>query len=199
MIDKLRQHPFMLVGTIICLVTGIFLLVADPAIVMIFIYFVVGGGIILSGIYKIIISEIKDKLYFYNGVTDVVVGICYMFFHDIVTAIILGLILMVFPAIRILRSRRKYLQFKTELPHLIFGSVIAISGGVLGEIFVKVLGGTFILLAIYIFINIFTDKLSIFRLSFGKKKSSSYETRYDNRYEEDDNIINVDSDDSDSW
>ena len=154
MIDKLRQHPFMLVGTIICLVTGIFLLVADPAIVMTFIYFVVGGGIILSGIYKIIISEIKDKLYFYNGVTDVVVGICYMFFHDIVTAIILGLILMVFPAIRILRSRRKYLQFKTELPHLIFGSVIAISGGVLGEIFVKVLGGTFILLAIYIFINI---------------------------------------------
>ena len=194
MINKLREHPFLLVGTIISLVTGIFLLISDPALIITFIYFVVGGGIILAGIYKIVISEIKDKMYFYNGVSDVVVGICYMFFHNIIVTIILGLIFVAFPVIRIIKSRNRYLGFKKELPLLIFGSVIAISGDIMGLIYVKILGASFILLAIYLFINIFTDKFSIFRLSFKRN-------RYD--YDEDyygggrDDIIDVEDDDRD--
>ena len=196
MIDKLRQHPYLLVGSIICLVTGIFLLVANPALIMTFIYFVVGGGIILSGIYKVVISEIKDKMYFYNGVADVVVGICYMFFHDLIITIILGSILVAFPLVRIFKSNNKYRAFKRELPLLIFGSVVAISGGAMGEIYVWVLGVSVILLAIYLFINIFTDKISIFRLGKSSKyESSEYEYRYERRREERDDVIDVDPDD----
>lgn len=172
MIEKLRKHPYLLIGSIVCIITGIFLLISDPVRIINMIYFLLGGGLILTGIYKLILSENKEKMYMYDGIVDVIVGISFMFFHDLIITIILGLIFIAFPVVRIIKSIDKFKTFKKELPLLIIGLVIALSGGLMGNIFVKILGALFVLLGIYLFINIFTDKINIL-----KSKNTSKNTR----------------------
>ena len=62
---KIKQHPVLLIGSILSLVVGLMLLVSDYTHVINFIYFIVGLGLILTGVSKIIINNnIHDKSYF---------------------------------------------------------------------------------------------------------------------------------------
>ena len=180
--NKLRNHPYLLIGSIVAVMSGIWLLFTDPTKVINMIYFFLGGGLILTGLYKLLVSNNNDKMYIYDGALDVVIGISFMFFHDLFITIVLGLTFAVFPIARIIRSSDRKQTLKRELPLLIIGLVIALSGGLMGSIFVKILGGFSILLGIYLFINIYTDKLN-----FMKKKRTKTKEKH-NR----DNVIDVD-------
>ena len=59
--ERFRKHPYLLIGSIVAVMCGIWLLFTDPAKVIGMIYFLVGGGLILTGIYKLLISNNKDK------------------------------------------------------------------------------------------------------------------------------------------
>ena len=72
---------------------------------------------------------------------------------------------------------------------MIIGLVIALSGDLIANIFIKLLGILLILLAIYLFINIFTDKIAIFRFKIKKKPSIN---------KHNDNIIDAEYVESDS-
>ena len=161
---KLKENPVLLISSIFSLILGLWLLLTDSTRIINFIYFIVGGGLIVTGISKILLeNKFNDKSYTYDGVVDIVIGILVMFVHDTLLTIILGLLFVVFPIIRIVKSIDKKMTFKRELPLLIIGLVIALSGDLIADLFIKILGVLIILLAIYLFICIFTDKIKIIR------------------------------------
>jgi drug/metabolite transporter superfamily protein YnfA len=182
--ERFRKHPYLLIGSIIAVMCGIWLLFTDPSKVIGMIYFLVGGVLILTGIYKLLVSNNKDKMYIYDGAIDVIVGISFMFFHDLIITIILGLIFVIFPLVRTFRSKDKKATFKREIPLLIIGLVIALSGGLMGTIFVKILGGISILFGIYLFINIYTDKFNVLKRKKVKKEYHKRDDVIDVEYEE---------------
>ena len=65
--NKLRNHPYLLLASIIAVTNGIWLLFVNPSKVINMIYFLVGGGLILTGLYKLLISNNSDKLYISYG------------------------------------------------------------------------------------------------------------------------------------
>jgi uncharacterized membrane protein HdeD (DUF308 family) len=184
--DKIKRKPHLLISSIITLVIGIWLLFTDYTKIINFIYFIVGGGLILTGLYKVLLMDFrKNKTYMYDGFIDIVIGILIMFVHNFIVTIILGLIFVLFPIIRIVKSNEPMHTFKRELPLLIIGLVIALSGDLLAKIFIKFLGVLFILLAIYLFVNIFTDKIAII-------KFKTIKVKYTKNNPNSDNIIDVD-------
>ena len=183
--DKIRQNPVLLIGSILSLIAGLMLLVSDYTQVINFIYFAVGFGLIITGVSKIIINNnTHDKSYFYDGVVDIVVGILIMFVHNLIVTIILGALFIVFPLIRIYKSSSRKQAFKKELPLLIIGLVIALSGDLIAEIFIKGLGILFILFAIYLFICIFYDKIRFYYVKYHSEEENDKENVIDVDYEE---------------
>ena len=183
--NKIKEHPLLLISSIISMTLGMWLITTDYNKIIGLLYFIVGGGLILTGISKILINnKPNDKLYLYDGTVDIIVGILIMFVHDIISTIILGALFIVFPIIRIMKSADKNNAVKKELPLLIIGLVIALSGDLIGNIFVKILGGLFICLAIYLFINIFTDKISINRSTKRVNHPVDRDNVIDGEYEE---------------
>ena len=167
---RLKQNPILLISSIVSLVLGLWLLTTDYNEILGMIYFLIGGGLILTGISKLYLkNKSNEGSYLYDGAINIIVGVMIMFVHDLITTIILGVIFVLFPIIRICKSTSKKETFKRELPLLIIGLVIALSGDLIGNIFVKILGVLFILLAIYLFINIFTDKISFYKTRKIKK------------------------------
>ena len=186
--DKIKRHPYLLVSTIITLLIGISLILADHNKVINFIYFAIGGGLILTGLYKVLLLDYnKNKTYLYDGAINIVVGILLMFVHNFIVTLILGLVFLIFPIIRIFKSNARKSTFKRELPLLIIGLVIALSGDLLANIFVKILGVLFILLAVYLFVNIFTDKITVIKFSSTRTKHNPQR----------DNVIDVDYEERD--
>lgn len=184
--DKIKRKPHLLISSIITLVIGIWLLFTDYTRIINFIYFIVGGGLILTGLYKVLLMDYrKNKTYMYDGFIDIVIGILIMFVHNFIVTIFLGLIFVLFPIIRIVKSDEPMHTFKRELPLLIIGLVIALSGDLLAKIFIKFLGALFILLAVYLFVNIFTDKIAII-------KFKTIKVKYTKNNPNSDNIIDVD-------
>lgn len=180
---KLRENPVLLVSSIISLIIGIWLLTTDSSRVLGSIYFLIGGGLILTGISKILMNNYSNESsYVYDGIVNIVIGVAIMFVHDLIISVILGVLFVIFPIIRIYKSVDKKERFKQELPLLIIGLVIALSGDLIGNIFVKALGVLLILLAVYLFICIFTDKIRIIKITRGK------ETKVKNNK---DNVIDV--------
>ena len=186
--DKIKRHPYLLISTIITLLIGIWLILTDYNKVINYIYFVVGSGLILTGVYRVLLLDYnKNKTYLYDGIINIVIGILLMFVHNFAITLLLGLFFVIFPIIRIGQSSSPKNTFKRELPFLIIGLVIALSGDLLANIFVKILGALFILFSVYLFISIFTDKITII-------KFSSTRTRPDPQR---DNIIDVDYEERD--
>ncbi len=165
--NKLKNNPLLLIGSIISLVIGLMLVFTDYQRIINFIYFVVGGGLIITGISKLIIeNNTQDKSYMYDGIIDIVIGIFIMFVHDLIVTVILGILFIIFPIVRIIKSDTKKYTFKKELPLLIIGFVIALSGDLIAGIFIKILGVLMILLAIYLFVCIFTQKIRIINVGY---------------------------------
>ena len=119
-----------------------------------------------------------------------IIGILIMFVHNWIVTIILGLAFVVFPLYRISKSIDKKERFKQELPLLIIGLVITLSGDLIANIFIKALGVLLVLLAIYLFINIFTDKIAIYRF---KRVNTTQK-----RDQRSDNVIDVEYEESES-
>lgn len=160
--NKLRRHPYLLALSIISFIVGLTLIVSDYTRIINLIYFIIGGGLVFTGISKFLMgNEFQDKSYFYDGVSNIIIGVLIMFVHNFVVMMILGMLFVLFPLYRIYKSADKKYAFKRELPLLIIGLVIALSGDLIAEAFVKILGGLFIVLAIYLFVNIFIEKLNI--------------------------------------
>ena len=181
---RLKQNPILLISSIVSLVLGLWLLTTDYKDVLGMIYFLIGGGLILTGISKLYLKRnTNESSYLYDGAINIIVGVMIMFVHDLVTTIILGILFVVFPVIRIYKSTNRKETFKRELPLLIIGLVISLSGDLLGNIFVKILGILFIILAIYLFINIFTDKIS-FTKTKKRKDNVNRDNVIDVEYEE---------------
>ena len=161
---RLKENPILLVSSIVSLVIGLWLITADSNRIINSIYFIIGGGLIITGISKIITMKYSnDKSFVYDGLVNIVIGLLIMYVHNWIITIILGLLFIGFPLYRIFKSIDKKEQFKRELPLIIIGLVIALSGDIIANIFIKILGGLFVLLSIYLFINIFTDKIAIYR------------------------------------
>ena len=51
--NKIRKHPFLLTASIVSLILGLLLILSDHNEVINFIYFAIGGGLIITGISKI--------------------------------------------------------------------------------------------------------------------------------------------------
>ena len=186
--EKIKRHPYLLISTIITLLIGIWLILTDHNRIINFIYFVVGGGLILTGLYKVLLLDYnKNKTYLYDGVINIVIGILIMFVHNFIVTLILGLIFVIFPIIRIVKSSDSKSTLKRELPLLIIGLVIVLSGDLLANIFIKFLGVLFILLAIYLFVSIFTEKITVIKFSSTRTKHNP----------QNDNIIDVDYEERD--
>ena len=187
---KLRENPVLLVSSIVCLIIGLWLLTTDPNRILNSVYFLIGGGLIITGISKILMnSNSSEKSYLYDGTVNIVIGILIMFVHDFVISIILGILFIVFPVIRIYKSADRKESFKQELPLLLIGLVIALSGDLIGGIFVKLLGAVLIILAIYLFVGIFTDKIKFIKIKYGSKmkRKGSRDNVIDVDYEEGNN------------
>lgn len=163
--NKIKNNPFLLVSSVVSLVLGLWLLFTEPTRIINLIYFIVGGGLIVTGISKLLLeSRFSDKSYTYDGVVNIAIGILIMFVHDTLITIILGLAFVVFPIIRIVKSVDKNYAFKQELPLLIIGLIIALSGDLIAQIFIKILGVLFILFAIYLFVCIFIEKIRFIKV-----------------------------------
>lgn len=161
--NKIRNHPYLLTGSLFSLFIGFILLFVNPLSILRFIYFVLGVSLIGTGISKIIIfSKMKHEEFPIEAIINIIIGASIMLFHNLIITIILGALFMVFPIIRIFKAYNKRLAFKKEFPMLLIGLVIAISGNFIFGILIKILGGVFVLLAVYLFLLIFFNKISIF-------------------------------------
>ena len=189
--DKIKRNPYLLISSIVTLLIGAWFLCTDYTKIINFIYFIVGGGLILTGLYKVLLMDYrKNKTYVYDGFIDIVIGILIMFVHNFIVTIFLGLIFVLFPVIRIIKSDRPKYTFKRELPLLIIGLVIALSGDLLAKIFIKFLGVLLVLFSVYLFVNIFTEKIAIFKFKTIKIKHFKHNSNNDN-------IIDVDYEERD--
>ena len=181
---KLRENPVLLISSIVCLIVGMWLLTTDPNRVLNSIYFLIGGGLIVTGISKILMNKYSaENSYVYDGLVNIVIGVLLMFVHDLFISIILGILFVIFPLIRIYKSNDKKSTFRQELPLLLIGLVIALSGDLIGGIFVKIIGVVLLILAIYLFVGIFTGKIKFIKIN-NVHKSTSRKSR--------DNVIDVD-------
>lgn len=191
--DKIRKHPYILLTSFIFLIVGIFLIVVDAKEIINFVYNTIGVLCILSGILKIYISSrTSDDEYLFDGVINIAVGVALLFFHNFVVTLILGLLFVAFPIIRIFKSKDKLNAFQKELPLLIIGLVIILSGDLLADVFLKIVGILFILYAIYLFISIFIGTINIFIFDFKKKKQKEKYKEQKRRTEyNDENIIDA--------
>lgn len=182
--NKIRKHPFLLTASIVSLILGLLLILSDHNEVINFIYFAIGGGLIITGISKIALeNNYRDKTYYYDGILDIVIGILIMFVHNFIVTIILGAMFVVFPLMRIIKSNDKKYAFKKELPLLIIGLVIALSGDLIANIFIKGLGILFILFAIYLFACIFSERIR-FYYTYNKTEEIKKDNVIDVDYEE---------------
>ena len=189
--DKIKRHPYLFVATIISLLIGIWFICSDHNKIISTVYFLVGGGLILTGLYKMLLLDYKgNKTYLYDGIISIVTGILIMFVHNFIVTLILGLAFAIFPVIRIVNSDDSRSAFKKEFPLLIIGLVIAFSGDLLANVFIKFIGVLFILLAIYLFVSILTEKITVIRFTTTNTKRSKH-----NR--ERDNVIDVDYEERD--
>ena len=189
--DKIKRHPYLFVATIVSFLIGVWLICSDHNRIINTVYFLVGGGLIFTGLSKMLLLDFsKNKTYLYEGVTNVVVGMLIMFIHNFIVTLILGLIFVAFPVIRIFKSGDFASAIKKEFPLLIIGLVIAFSGDLLANIFVKFIGVLFVLLAIYLLVSIFTEKITV--ISFKTKRA----TRSKHNQERD-NVIDVDYEERD--
>jgi uncharacterized membrane protein HdeD (DUF308 family) len=178
MANKIKKHPYLLLASITSLILGIFLLLVNPSNILDFLYLSIGFMVVMIGVSKLYTSNQNQKA-LYDGALDILIGILFIFFHNFIITMILGLLFLVFPIIRILKSSYKGIAFKSELPLLILGLVMIFSGDLLVSIFVKVLGVFLIVLAIYLFISIFIDKLQFFVVTNQNVESSKTRKRED--------------------
>ena len=110
---RLRQNPILLISSIVSLMVGLWLLTTDYNEILGIIYFLIGGGLILTGISKLYLKTAQNEgSYLYDGAINIIVGVMIMFVHDLVTTIILGLLFVIFPVIRIYKSSNKKETFK---------------------------------------------------------------------------------------
>lgn len=152
---KIKEHPILLVSSLFFLLIGIFLIVSNPDYVVNMIYWIVGLPCIISGVIKLITYENNED--FFDGITSIVIGVAFIFFHNFIVTIILGVLFIGFPIYRIIKSYNRKERFLQELPLLIIGLVMMLSGDLLINIFIKVLGVIAILYALYLFIAIFKN------------------------------------------
>lgn len=185
---KLQEHPYLLLASIITMALGISLMFSDANVVINFVYWGLGCILIIGGIAKILFKQ-----YIYNqisglaladGVVDIIVGIVFLCFHNIIVTIILGIIFMILPIVRIVKSRDHKQMLKKESPMLVTGVVIALCGDALGFVVVKIFAGMLILLAVYLFITIFVEKIAFWNKSYPKNKSNRHGGIIDAEYED---------------
>lgn len=175
--EKIRNHPFLMLGTLFFLGMAAIFLFINPVAILNFIYVMIGVGLIISGASKIILAnQMNNNSFPLEGLLNIGIGVAIIFFNHFIVTIILGALFMVFPIIRICKAYNKKYAFKKELPLLIIGLVIALSGDFVFWILIKVVGGFFLLVALYLFVLIFTDKFSLTKIKQEKtnKKSDDY-------------------------
>ena len=189
--DKIKRHPYLIVATIFSFLIGIWFICTDHNRIINTVYFLVGGGLILTGLYKMLLLDYsKNKTYLYEGILNIIIGMLIMFVHNFIVTLILGLIFAAFPVIRIVKSADFVGALKKEFPLLIIGLVIAFSGDLLANIFIKLIGVLFLFLAIYLLVSIFTEKITV--IGFKTKRT----TRSKHNRERD-NVIDVDYEERD--
>ena len=169
---KLKEHPVLLVSSIVCLIIGLWLLTTNPDYVLKSIYVMVGGCLIMAGISKILSNkDSEEKSFMYDGIINILIGVIIMFVHDFIVTTILGVLFVAFPVFRICKSFAKKEQFKRELPLLLIGLVIVLSGDLIGKLFVKLLGVILIGVAIYLFVGIFAGYIKFINIGSMQKKT----------------------------
>jgi hypothetical protein len=185
---KLQEHPYMLLSSIVVLGLGISLMFTDANVVINIIYWAIGSFLILMGAAKILFKQhIYNQISAFalaDGLVDLIVGILFLFFHNIIVTIILGLCFMIFPIIRIIKSSDHKQTLKKELPLLITGLVIALCGDALGLVVVKIIAGILILFGIYLFLTIFIEKIAFWTIKGPKNKKQRKDSVIDAEYEE---------------
>ena len=186
--DKIKRHPYLFAATIVSLLIGIWLICSDHNRIISTVYFLVGGGLILTGLYKMLLLDYREnKTYLYDGILNIIIGMLIMFVHNFIATLILGLVFAALPVVRIVKSDDPKSALKKEFPLLIIGLVIAFSGDLLANVFIKLIGILFILLAVYLIVSIFTEKIIVVKL---KNKRSKHN-------QERDNVIDVDYEERD--
>ena len=161
--SKIERHPYILLSSVISLVMGVVMLFVNPEMIIGFVYYLLGMLLISIGLFKLN-SEFKTKNDTYNGIMNIIIGIMIILFHNFIIMLLLGLTLLVFPIVRIIKSKYKKETFKLELPLIILGVIICFSGDLFANVFVKILGVLLILFAIYQFISIFKENLRIVKI-----------------------------------
>lgn len=158
---KIKNHPYLMILSVVSLGLGLWLLfVAEPTDIIYYSYLLVGGGLIISSLYKLLkLSDRLTKLQQIEAIVNAGIGVGIIFISNFIIRIGLGLLFIVFPLYRIIKSSDKKSALKREILYLIIGLVIALSGDLLSQIFIYILGGIFILFSIYLFVSIFVDKI----------------------------------------
>lgn len=95
-----------------------------------FIFICIGVIMVLVNIFPLLLSarEMKyNKRFAYNffvTLSFVILGIIFIFDHDIILSIVFGSFLIVLPLIRVILARNHKKQFLNELPLLLLGTVL---------------------------------------------------------------------------
>ena len=85
-------------------------------------FFMIGMGIILSNIFPLITAiEVArvDSRYIFNiiaSIIGIILGVLFMFNHSLVVSIVFGVYLVIMPTVRIILSKNKLEELKSELP-----------------------------------------------------------------------------------
>ena len=185
---KIKEHPYYLTFSIVSLLIGLWVYFDEPARVMTFVHAFLGCSLLLSGFSKVSNNQNKNIS---DGVLSMVIGGLLLMFNQWIITLVLGVIFIITPLVKIIKSKGDKKVLKYEVPMLVIGLAIALSGDVLTFIFVKALAVAFVLLGLYLFVCIFVEKISFVNVYFPQPQQSQQTPKRKN-------VINVEYEERDS-
>ena len=157
---KLNKFSFIL-GTILTC-AGILLFLLDIQFINRILIYLFGTLVLVDGVFDIVkYRKSKDKNYIYSGIINVILGIILIFMHHALINVLVMIVFIIFPIVRIVKSKTPALQLEKEIPAFLIALIIltfSLSGIV--EILVKLFAGCLVVFGIIALIaSFYTEKV----------------------------------------
>ncbi len=126
MIEKIKKHPYLCLISLISLLVGLFLIFGDESLIKSIIFQLIGIGLILVSILKLVKNKQENnltKVDVINNAIMILIGVLVMFNVDILL-IICAIIILIQPIINIVKSNNKKQQAMYEIVNLVIGIVL---------------------------------------------------------------------------
>lgn len=153
--QKILRHKDLLFYSLILVAIGVLLIALKPLVIQTYVYVLTAGLLVGHGVFYLLASKEVFFKRLIQAVIFIGTGIALATYPTVLVTILLGLLLLVFPAIRILSAEDKLVQVKLEVPYFVLATATFLLGDALFNVSVKFIGALVILYAIYVFVSIF--------------------------------------------